>query len=445
MRKRKNGFDELPEFEEEYEYTDDYGYEEEEAGYADEDISYREEAKPRRSSGGRHVKPKARPSRKKRLGRGILIGILALVLIVVIAAVILFNHMYGLMNTDKDETPDATPVPTAVPAEVTPTPEPAATPTPTPEPLSEEEQLELELHQTAAELVFDEDVYNLLLIGSDSRKFEESARTDSMILVSINKRTKELWLTSLQRDIYINIAGWGGSAKLNAANVYGGMDMLIATIEEGFGVNIDNYAMVNFDGFIDLAEMAGGITVTMTADEIYYMNLAIIESNHLLGVESNDQIIWDLVDGTYHLNGKQTLGYCRIRALDGDTARAARQRAALMQMWGNIKKMGLMDLYKMAETAMGMVTTDLTKGECASLLLTMPSLLEYEINTHQLPVEGGFFRTKINEQSCYWLDFDVNRAYLRATVYGQDVSAQELTSDVTGNYVQVYYPEEATE
>jgi len=440
MRKKKNVYEDLPEYEEETEY-----YEDEYEEYEDE----WEEEKPRRTSKGRHVKPKAKPSRKKRIGRGVLIGILALVLVVVIAVVVIFNHFYGMMNIDKgqkDPAPGATPTPAMT--ETTPepaSPTPTAEPTATPEPLTEEELLMQELEMEAAELVYDENVYNILLVGSDSRNLEESARTDTMILVSINKATKELWITSLQRDIWIEIPNWG-NAKLNAANVYGGVDLMIETIEQGFGIDIDNYAMLNFDGFVTLAEMAGGITATMTADEIYYMNRHIIEINHVyqaagMDISSNDGIIWDLVDGTYHLNGKQTMGYCKMRDLDGTTARSARQRDAIMQMWNNVKQKSLIEIYKMVETAMGIVTTDMTQGQCASLMLLAPKLLDYEVNSHQIPVKGAYNSTKINGQSCYWLDYDVNRAYIKATIYGQDVDAKSLTSGVTGMPVQVYYPE----
>lgn len=446
MRKKKNTYDELPEYEEEYEYeySDEYGYEGEDAGYADEDLYDWEEEDAeepsRRTSRGRHVKPKAKPSRGKRIGRGILIGVLALVLILALIVVFAFNHFYGKMNIDdgrEDPAPTATPAP--VVAEVTPTPEPTPEPTATPEPLTEEELLMQELEMEAAELIYNEDVYNILLVGSDSRDLEASARTDTMILVSINKGTKELWITSLQRDTWIDIPNWG-NAKLNAANVYGGIDLLIQTIEEGFGIGIDNYAMVNFDDFIALADMAGGITVEMTADEIYYMNLHIIEMNHVMGKSSNDGIIWDLVDGTYHLDGRQTMGYCKMRELDGTTGRSARQRDAIMQMWGNIKKMSLVEMYKLVETAMGLVTTDMTKGQCASLMLLAPSVIDYDVYSHQIPAKGGYFSTMINGQSAYWVDYIVNRSYIRASIYGESVTENELFSQVTGQYVQLPSP-----
>ena len=434
MRKKKNIYDELPDYEEEDEY-----YEEDYDTYTEEYVWEEEEA-PRRRSGGRHVKPKAKPSKKKRFGRGLLIGLLALVLVIAIAGVVIFNHVYGMMNIDKGGDKKA-PVATAAPTvtEVTPEPvgtevnaEPTAEPTATPEPLTEEELLMLELQEEASELVYDKNVYNILLVGTDDRVGATEGRTDAMFIVSINKETKKLWVSSLQRDMWVDLPD-GSTGKINSANVFGGIDALVETVENVFAVNIDNYVTANFADFIALADMAGGITVTMTGEEVYCMNEAIIEVNCTFfdPENSNDGIIWDLVDGTYHLNGKQTLGYCRMRKLDGTTARSARQRDAMVQMWCNVKEKSIVELYEMVETAMGIITTDMTKGQCASLMLMLPSMINYDIHTLQIPVENSYFRSSVNGQGCYFLDYNVNRAYLRGTVYGQEVTEQELKSTLT--------------
>ena len=432
MRKKNNVYDELPDYGEENEYYgDEYTYEEDDCGWEEEET-------PRRSSRGRHVKPKAKPSKGKRIGRGILIGVLALVLVIAVAVLLLFNHFYGKMNIDdgkRDNVP-VTPAPVVSETVVSATPEPVmATVTPeataTPEPLTEEQLLMLELQEEATDLAYDENVYNILLVGSDTRDLEKAGRTDAMFVLSINKETKKLWISSLQRDMWVDLPD-GSTGKINSANMIGGIDMLVETVENVFAINIDNYVTVNFDDFIALADMAGGITVTMTADEIYYMNLHIMEVNSIMGITpDNKGIIWDLVDGTYHLDGRQTLGYCKMRELDGTTARSARQRDALMQMWGNVRKMSMMELYDIVDSAMSIVTTNMTRGQCASLLLQLPGMISYDIHAQQLPVENSYFRSSVNGQGCYFLDYNVNRAYLRGTVYGQEIAENELKSVLT--------------
>lgn len=86
------------------------------------------------------------------------------------------------------------------------------------------------LQEEAEELIYDEDVYNILLLGSDSRVEGNIERSDAMIMVSVNKRTQEIWLTSFMRDTLVTIPDWG-SGHLNWATSIGGVDMLISTLE----------------------------------------------------------------------------------------------------------------------------------------------------------------------------------------------------------------------
>ena len=240
--------------------------------------------------GGRHLKsaPETeRPAKKKRhIGRTIIIVIAALILVVLLAVFLIFRDLYNQMNQ-----PVVTPAPTqqAV-VDVTPTPSPS--PSPTPEPLTEEEKAQLaemelrsSLQESAEEVMSDKNVYNILLIGSDGRS-EELERSDAMILLSVNMKTKTIWITSLMRDTQVEIADWG-TGHLNWATRFGGVDMLLKTIESerNFAVHVDNWAMVNFLDFGKVASMLGPVTVSVTADEAANMNLSIREACQL-----NDEV-----------------------------------------------------------------------------------------------------------------------------------------------------------
>lgn len=82
-----------------------------------------------------------------------------------------------------------------------------------------------------------DDVYNILLIGSDTRASGEVGRSDAMILVSINQKTETIYLTSFLRDCYVNIPGYGNT-RLNHAFAYGGPDLLEQTLEQNFKVHV---------------------------------------------------------------------------------------------------------------------------------------------------------------------------------------------------------------
>ena len=101
------------------------------------------------------------------------------------------------------------------------------------------------------EIRFDQDVYNILLIGTDVRELTEVGRSDPMILVSINQNTESVYLTSFLRDCYVYIPGYGNT-RLNHAFAYGGPDLLEQTLEENFKVHVDRYVAVNFFSFMDV-------------------------------------------------------------------------------------------------------------------------------------------------------------------------------------------------
>ena len=404
---------------------------------------------------GRHLKEtpaSERPEKKKKhVGRTVIIVVAAVILAVLLAAFLIFRDLYSQMNTK----PTLTPEPTAPAAAADATAEPTPTPEPTPRPLTEEEQAELaemelrsSLQESAEEIMYDKNVYNILLIGSDGRT-EELERSDAMIILSINKSTKTMWLTSLMRDTQVEIADWG-TGHLNWATRFGGAEMLIKTIESerNFAIKIDNWAMVDFLDFAKIASMLGPITVSVTKEEAVDINYLTREACQLndatYGTDVERCYFPTDQDGTYTItDGFQILGYCRERHVGGDTGRSQKQRDALMQMWGNVQKMSLAEQYALAKEILSIVTTDVSMGQCASLLLQAPDFLHYSIEAQQCPTPGSFWRgLDANGLSIYNADFATNRNFLRATIYGEDMTAGELTSSWTGEAIQVYYPPE---
>ena len=393
--------------------------------------------------------------------RKLLIGLLALIGLAMIAVVALFFHFYGLMNTSNAAVqPTVLPTSqTALNEEPVVTEDPfaalaAATPAPTPErPKTEEELLLEDLEKSAEPIMYSDDVYNILLIGSDGR-VEELERSDSMIVLSINRTTKTIVLTSLMRDCQVAIPNWG-YGHLNWCTRFGGIEMLINTIEspKNFGLNIDNWAMADFLDFTQVAELLGPVTVTVTPEEAEDMNKAIREVCQLIdatqGRKLNDpnniERPYFPTDetGTYTLtNGIQILGYCRERHIGGDTGRSQKQRDVLTQMWENAKNMTVMEQFKLMEAILPIISTDLSAGKCASLLLQLPALMEYKIRTQQCPVEGSFYRSMDNNNlSVYEVDYVTNQNYLRASIYNEPMTTADLTSRWLGFPMVIYDPE----
>lgn len=417
--------------------------------------SYTDHGEARRSTARR------KDEKKRHIVRTLLIIALTVVLISIVAVIALFLHFYGLMNTG-NAIATATVMPTAQtmaaennpvisePIEVSPT----DTPLPTPEPpKTEEELLREDLEKNAEKLNYSDDVYNILLIGSDGR-VEELERSDSMIVLSINRTTKTIWLTSLMRDCQVTIPNWG-LGHLNWCTRYGGIEMLLDTIEspENFGLHIDNWAMVDFLDFVQVAELLAPVTVTVTPEEAEDMNLAIREVCQLIDATQGRQIndpnnierpyFPTEETGTYTLtNGIQILGYCRERHFGGDTGRSEKQRDVLMQMWDNTKNMSVIEQFKLMEAIFPIISTDLTAGKCASLLLQLPAFLEYKIRPQQCPVEGSFYSAldRLN-LSAYNVDYRTNRNFLRATIYNEPLTKEELTSRWLGYPMVLFDPD----
>ena len=120
-------------------------------------------------------------------------------------------------------------------------------------------------------------ITNILLLGTDGRPGEKSFRTDSMIIATIDSNNKNIKLTSLARDTYVDIPG-KGKGKLNAAFAYGREDLLFQTIEENFQISLDKYVRVNFDGLMNIVFLLGGVEVDVKQHEISLLNAYAKES-----------------------------------------------------------------------------------------------------------------------------------------------------------------------
>lgn len=114
-------------------------------------------------------------------------------------------------------------------------------------------------------------ITNILLVGTDGRTLDEASRSDSMMILTVDANNKKLKLTSLARDTYVDIPGHN-KAKLNAAYAYGGINLLIETIESNFKLDIQDYAIVNFFSFMDIVDTLGGVTVDVRKSELHELN-----------------------------------------------------------------------------------------------------------------------------------------------------------------------------
>ena len=234
---------------------------------------------------------------------------------------------------------------------------------------------------------------NVLLLGTDQRSLDESSRSDTMIICSINTTTGEVKLCSIMRDMAAEIPD-RGLYKINSANCWGAPWLAVKLVNECFGMNIEDYAMVNFFGFQQVADYLGGIEMDITKEEMEQIDHNVGEQIRLAreaGIDESNLPQEHLT--TYgentHLDGRQTLGYARIRKLAGeDFGRAERQRKVLMALLEKMMGTPPLEITRMAANLFDYFNTSLTAQEAITIASQVLSSGLTEVETLYLPQNG---------------------------------------------------------
>lgn len=274
----------------------------------------------------------------------------------------------------------------------------------------------------------DTDVVNLLLVGADKNSDEQDKnverRSDSMMIATLDVKHNKLKITSLMRDMYVDIPGYGGN-KLNAAYSFGGIKLLYKTLAQNFGIKMDGYVEVNFDAFVNVIDEIGGVEVNLTkseADNLRTTNY--IKRKKYRNVKEGKQIF----------NGYQALGYCRIRhgkkqangrypgvytasGKGDDYGRTERQRLTIQAILKKVKQLSAEELLELAKVIMPNVKTDVSTDDVYSYLLAMFRMGTTKLHQFSLPIEGGYSSQTIRGQSCLVPDLETNKSALKKFIF----------------------------
>lgn len=261
-------------------------------------------------------------------------------------------------------------------------------------------------------------VTSILLIGTDGRSVDDRGRSDTMILLSINKKTDEITLTSFMRDSYVDIPGYGWE-KLNASYSYGGPELLMDTIEKNFRVRVEDYIAVNFNSFASIIDSVGGIEIEVSDAEAQEINTILMaEVNELMG-DARDA---DLLNsgGKLQLNGKQALSYARIRYIgNADFERTERQRNVLTQVAGKLKSLNPSMISNITKNAVPQITTNMSTSELYLLSLRLPFVIRYDIVQIRVPADGTYGSvTTASGGDALQVDFETNYNLIKDEVFG---------------------------
>ena len=269
---------------------------------------------------------------------------------------------------------------------------------------------------------------NILLLGADARNSNEPTRTDTMMILSIHRKTGNVKLASIMRDTAVSFEGYE-NVRLNSAYFHGGERLTMKTINEYFGMNIQKFVYVDFNGFAAIAEILGGIDMDISASEMDHINRNVVEQYKI--AYSQGRISYEDAENEYystvlkepgtniHLNGMQTLGYARIRKLDSDYARAERQRKVLNKLMANLKSASSSKLFTLYTQCEDYFRTNLSMGETIELASLVLNRSDFRLaDEMRLPVAGSYKEEKRNEDAMlYDMDKAINQRELYNFIY----------------------------
>ena len=256
--------------------------------------------------------------------------------------------------------------------------------------------------------------WNILLMGCDSYSKNSYQRSDSMIIVSIHKESFQVKMTSLMRDTWVTVSGHKGGMKLTEACVYGGPEMTMRAINENFGMNISEYALVSLEGMADIIDLIGGIELDVTEAERKALNKGLFDLSSRSGMEQLEKS-----GKGVHLNGNQATAFARIRNIDSDFVRTERQRTVLMTMARKIiKESNGMELLGLVSVLVDYVDTNLSFTDIMTIAeVGLKSDLS-AVEQLRLPADGTFDSGTFNGIWCIKPNFKKNAAILQDFIYG---------------------------
>lgn len=245
-------------------------------------------------------------------------------------------------------------------------------------------------------------IWNIALFGVDAPD-GTCGRSDAIMIATIDETHNELKLTSIMRDSYVNVPGYG-KTKINHAYAYGGHQLALKTINENFDLNIKDFATVNFSSLPKIIDAVGGLDLDIRQDEIDVVpgiNDHIKDLNWLN--KTNSPLVTK--PGHQHLNGTQVLAYCRIRyTAGGDGERTERQRIVLEKLFDKLKQLSPSQYDKLLDEFMPMITTNLSSRQILGLASKVASMSDSKLIQDRFPKDDQ--SKGIMVDGVYYLDFN---------------------------------------
>lgn len=233
----------------------------------------------------------------------------------------------------------------------------------------------------------DDQVQNIALFGLDSRQNNDVGRSDAIIILSIDRVHNKIKLTSVARDSLVAIEGHGHS-KITHAWSWGKAKLAVKTLNQNFGMNITDYAYINFYEFTKLIDYLGGVMIDVDKAELNIMNNYYGPELRRLGFNYKNATA-----GYVRLDGAQALAYSRNRYTGSDIDRGNRQKEVLEAMFAQVKDTPLTKYPSIISQVLEMVHTTLTNDELMSIAQwavgKSPTFEQFGLPSKECQAQGG--------------------------------------------------------
>ena len=289
-------------------------------------------------------------------------------------------------------------------------------------------------------------IVNILVVGQDSRPDgggeDEAKLADTIMLMTLNKETRTLSMTSFLRDSYVKLpeyyrghtCGWN---RINTSYALGyvwygdagAMEMLNLTLEGNYGVKVDGNVEIGLVALWDVIDYMGGVEVELDEDEYNYLKpIEEYCNNYYVGSGELERIT-DIQIGVNTLSADLALNYARMRhatASDNDMNRAARQREVLASMLNKATKMSPLELNDLIDLVLSKIITNISTDDMKMYIKELtPYLYDLQLVSYQIPAEGTYWGEMVELPDgvggVLKIDFAKNKQVVAAIQNGEEV------------------------
>ncbi len=286
--------------------------------------------------------------------------------------------------------------------------------------------------------VVDDSIKNIALFGLDSRSSDFRGQSDVTMILTVDNRHGAIKMTSVLRDSLVNIEGESFSgehvnwdAKINASYAVGGPELAIRTLNQNYGLRIEDYVTVNFVNMAAIVDAFGGVEMEVTAEEIEEINLNLRnlyweveqQKQQDIAVGTYDELNYPIIldsdymsatgdVATYLLNGNQAVSYGRIRNIGSDFGRVERQQKVLTGLVQRVKQLSITDYPSLIKNLMPYCETNLDLND----IMSMVPILATDMDMESISIPDPDFETDLQDIK-YDLVYDLTQASKRMSAF----------------------------